>query len=112
MASAGPRDARTQGGRNSSAIRPTEDAAARSAPGAASAARGRGERTPEGPVYLRNQSTVKLPESSPLELKGGNPLPGPCEDPARGARGANRLAPAWAESATSSSFARPAGSSD
>jgi hypothetical protein len=62
MASAGSSDARrTQPAWRGSAARAGEDAAARSVPAAASGVRGRGERTPEGPVYLRS-STHKLPD--------------------------------------------------
>ncbi len=61
MASAGPSAARTQGARNSSAIRATENAAARSVSAAASAVRRRGERAPEGPTSLTKYQSPDCP---------------------------------------------------
>jgi hypothetical protein len=67
LAPSAPSDARTQGDRNSSAIRSTEDAAARSVRGGDSAVRGRGEWAPFPPAMTAPGTGLLRPH---------NPVPG------------------------------------
>jgi hypothetical protein len=71
LAPSAPSDARTQGDRNSSAIRSTEDEAARSVRGGDSAVRGRGEWAPFPPSTTpsaRSLLSSYIPAAAPLPV--------------------------------------------
>jgi hypothetical protein len=84
LAPSAPSDARTQGDRNSSAIRSTEDAAARSVRGGDSAVRGRGEWAPFPPA-MTAPGTGLLPPHNSTASNFNHPapvaLPGPRSRP-------------------------------